>query len=107
MPLYLYRREDGTTFEQRQKFSDDALSTCPTTGQSVHRIPQASGIIFKGSGFYVNDNKAAAKPSPTPPAGDATAVASKDSATTSETVSTSSNAAKSDAKTQSKSEAAD
>ena len=59
MPLYTYRREDGTTFDYRQKFLDDPLTTCPTTGQKVVRIVQAPGIIFKGSGFYVNDSKKA------------------------------------------------
>lgn len=57
MPLYTYRREDGTTFEVRQKFLDEPLETCPTTGQRVGRVVQAAGVIFKGSGFYVTDNK--------------------------------------------------
>lgn len=55
MPTYTYRREDGTTFEIKQKFTDDPLEVDPATGQQVHRVPQASGIIFKGSGFYVTD----------------------------------------------------
>ena len=57
MPLYTYRRADGTTFEIRQKFLDDPLKVDPETGQSVVRVVQAAGIIFKGSGFYVNDSK--------------------------------------------------
>jgi putative FmdB family regulatory protein len=61
MPVYTYRRADGTTFDYRQKFSDAPLSTDPTTGQSVTRVVQAAGIIFKGSGFYVNDTKGANK----------------------------------------------
>jgi len=59
MPLYTYRREDGTTFDYRQKFLDDPLTTCPTTGQKVVRVVQAPGSIFKGSGFYVSDSKKA------------------------------------------------
>lgn len=59
MPIYTYRREDGTTFEHRQQFTDDPLETCPTTGQKVARVVQVPGIIFKGSGFYVNDSKKA------------------------------------------------
>lgn len=59
MPTYTYRREDGSTFDIRQKFSDDPLEVDPETGQKVHRVPQASGIIFKGSGFYVTDTKSA------------------------------------------------
>ncbi len=61
MPVYTYRRADGTTFDYRQKFSDAPLSTDPDTGQSVTRVVQAAGIIFKGSGFYVTDTKGANK----------------------------------------------
>jgi len=57
MPVYLYRREDGSTFEIRQKFSDDTLPVDPATGQSVIRVVQPAGIVFKGSGFYVTDSK--------------------------------------------------
>lgn len=60
MPLYTYRREDGSVFEIRQRFSDEALAVCPDTGQKVIRLVQAAGIIFKGSGFYVNDSKKSA-----------------------------------------------
>lgn len=60
MPLYTYRREDGSVFEIRQRFSDEALAVCPDTGQQVTRLVQAAGIIFKGSGFYVNDSKKSA-----------------------------------------------
>jgi len=59
MPLYTYRREDGTTFEYRQSFSDAPLTVDPQTGQKVTRIVQAAGVIFKGSGFYVNDSRGA------------------------------------------------
>lgn len=61
MPIYTYRREDGTTFDLRQKFLDEPLMTCPTTGQAVARVIQPAGIIFKGSGFYVNDSSKASK----------------------------------------------
>jgi predicted nucleic acid-binding Zn ribbon protein len=61
MPLYTYRREDGTTFELRQKFLDDPLRVDPQTGQAVVRVVQAAGVIFKGSGFYVNDSKNAGR----------------------------------------------
>ncbi len=55
MPIYVYEREDGTTFETIQKMSDDALTTCPTSGQKVVRKMSASTPIFKGSGFYKTD----------------------------------------------------
>ena len=57
MPVYKYRREDGTEFEIRQKFNDDPLTADPKTGQPVQRVIQAAGIVFKGSGFYVNDSR--------------------------------------------------
>ena len=62
MPLYTYRREDGSTFDIRQRFLDNPLEACPTTGQAVSRVIQPAGIIFKGSGFYVNDNNKAKNP---------------------------------------------
>lgn len=63
MPMYLYRREDGSTFEYKQKFSDDPLKIDPETGQGVVRVVQPTGVIFKGSGFYINDSKGASKQS--------------------------------------------
>lgn len=61
MPVYMYRREDGTTFEYKQRFLDDPLTVDPETGQKVVRVIQPTGVIFKGSGFYVNDSKNASK----------------------------------------------
>ena len=61
MPEYVYRREDGTTFNIKQTFKDDALTRDPQTGQKVVRVVQNTGVIFKGSGFYVNDSKKASK----------------------------------------------
>lgn len=85
MPLYTYRREDGTTFDIQQKFLDDPLSIDPSTGQKVVRVIQATGIIFKGSGFYVNDSKSGARNAATSPVktkeGETTATESKGSKT--------------------------
>jgi predicted nucleic acid-binding Zn ribbon protein len=63
MPLYTYRREDGTTFDYRQKFADNPLTVDPETGQRVVRVVQVPRVIFKGSGFYVTDSKDASKAS--------------------------------------------
>lgn len=63
MPVYTYRREDGTTFEVKQKFTDDPYTIDPATGQRVQRVVHAAGVIFKGHGFYVNDSKSASKAS--------------------------------------------
>lgn len=62
MPVYTYRRDDGSTFDIRQRFGDSPLQACPNTGQPVQRVIQPAGIIFKGSGFYVNDNNKAKNP---------------------------------------------
>jgi len=59
MPLYEYRCEDcGVRFERRQHINDDPVKVCPECGGTVHRLIHPVGIIFKGSGFYVTDNRA-------------------------------------------------
>jgi predicted nucleic acid-binding Zn ribbon protein len=56
MPTYVYRREDGTTFEIMQRITDDPLTVDPATGQKVTRvIGGGAGLIFKGNGFYLTD----------------------------------------------------
>jgi putative FmdB family regulatory protein len=45
-------------FERVQKFTDKPLSRCPECSKGkVRRIPQASAVVFKGSGWYVTDSK--------------------------------------------------
>lgn len=59
MPLYEYECENcGVRFERRQHMTDEPVQTCPECGGEVHRLIQPVGIIFKGSGFYVTDNRA-------------------------------------------------
>jgi putative FmdB family regulatory protein len=55
MPIYEYRRPDGTTFEVLQKMSEDALTHDPETGVPVQRVLTAPAIHFKGSGFHNTD----------------------------------------------------
>lgn len=61
MPTYDYEcKSCGYTFEYFQSMSDAPLDTCPKCGKEVRRlIGGGLGIIFKGSGFYVTDNKGA------------------------------------------------
>lgn len=62
MPTYLYRRDDGTTFELQQRITEDALTHDPDTGQAVTRIPaRGAGFVLKGTGFYQTDYKPAPK----------------------------------------------
>lgn len=63
MPTYVYKREDGSTFEIIQKMSDRPLTKCPTTGQTVKRvITGGGGVVYKGDGWYVTDYKDRGKP---------------------------------------------
>lgn len=55
MPIYEYRRPDGSTFEILQSFSDEALTRDPETGVKVQRVLHAPAVHFKGKGFYNTD----------------------------------------------------
>lgn len=59
MPTYDYEcTECGYTFEYFQSMSDEPLKVCPKCKGKVRRlIGGGLGVIFKGSGFYVTDNK--------------------------------------------------
>ena len=59
MPTYEYECvECGCRFDAFQSMSDDPLTECEHCKGPVKRlISGGSGIIFKGSGFYVTDNK--------------------------------------------------
>ncbi len=55
MPIYEYRRPNGTTFEVMQKMTDDALTHDPETGVPVERVFHPVAVHFKGKGFYNTD----------------------------------------------------
>jgi putative FmdB family regulatory protein len=55
MPIYEYKRPDGTTFEIVQSFSDDPLKKDPETGVPVERVFHPPAVHFKGKGFYNTD----------------------------------------------------
>ncbi len=58
MPLFEYECEQcGVRFERLQRKGDSVTGKCPECGGSVRRLIQPPGIIFKGSGFYVTDNR--------------------------------------------------
>jgi putative FmdB family regulatory protein len=58
MPTYDYECSNGHQFEHLQSIIADPLAECITCGAPVRRlIGGGSGIIFKGSGFYVTDSK--------------------------------------------------
>jgi putative FmdB family regulatory protein len=55
MPIYEYRRPDGTTFEILQSITAEPLTEDPETGVPVERVLHAPAVHFKGSGFYNTD----------------------------------------------------
>jgi putative FmdB family regulatory protein len=58
MPVYTYKcTQCDHRFEARQRFSDDPITECPICGSLVRKVITPVGIVFKGSGFYVTDNK--------------------------------------------------
>ena len=60
MPTYDYRCDDcGHFFEEFQSMKDPKLRKCPECGkESLKRlIGTGSGLIFKGTGFYLTDYK--------------------------------------------------
>ncbi|MEU6595223.1 FmdB family zinc ribbon protein [Streptomyces sp. NPDC046881] len=93
MPTYQYQcTECGEGLEAVQKFTDDALTECPSCKGRLKKVFSAVGIVFKGSGFYRNDSRGSTSSS-TPaskPAG-----SSSDSKTSSSTSSTSSSSSSS------------
>ncbi|GAA3711177.1 hypothetical protein GCM10022204_32370 [Microlunatus aurantiacus] len=62
MPTYQYRcTECGNELEAVQKFTDPALTECPTCAGQLRKVFNAVGVVFKGSGFYRTDSRADAK----------------------------------------------
>ena len=56
MPAYDYKCNScGHRFEERQSFYADPVASCPECESGASRQFVAVPIVFKGSGFYVND----------------------------------------------------
>ncbi len=64
MPTYDYIcNKCGHTFELFQSMSETPRKTCPVCKRVVRRLVSGgSGLIFKGSGFYLTDYKNEKKP---------------------------------------------
>ena len=58
MPTYEYECQScNHKFEKFQSMSDEPVKECEKCGKEVKKLFGTAGIIFKGSGFYVNDYK--------------------------------------------------
>jgi len=66
MPTYEYEcKSCSHNFEVFQSMSDAPLKECPVCGKEIRRlIFGGSGVIFKGSGFYVTDKGKSEKSAP-------------------------------------------
>jgi putative FmdB family regulatory protein len=78
VPTYQYTCTDcGEPLEAVARFTDPPLETCPACGGRLRKVFSPVGVVFKGSGFYKTDSRAAAKAgkrasadSPTTPGGE-------------------------------------
>ncbi len=59
MPTYVYKcAECGHVFEARQRMTEDPLTDCPRCERkAIRRVINSVGVVFKGNGFYVTDNR--------------------------------------------------
>ncbi|MFB7846511.1 MULTISPECIES: FmdB family zinc ribbon protein [unclassified Streptomyces] len=85
MPTYQYQcTECGEGLEAVQKFTDDALTVCPSCDGRLKKVFSAVGIVFKGSGFYRNDSRGSSSSStPASSSGKSSGSASADSSSSS------------------------
>jgi putative FmdB family regulatory protein len=96
MPIYEYEcTECRLRFERRQSFSDEPIKVCPDCSGATRKVMQPVGIVFKGSGWYITDNRGST------PAAESTPPAASDSKTESKPET------KAEAKTEAKSAAAE
>ncbi len=60
MPTYSYEcTECGDRFDAVQSFSEDSLTTCEKCSGRLRKLFNSVGVVFKGSGFYRTDSRAA------------------------------------------------
>ncbi|MEU0198785.1 MULTISPECIES: FmdB family zinc ribbon protein [unclassified Streptomyces] len=95
MPTYQYQcTECGEGLEAVQKFTDDALTECPSCQGRLKKVFSAVGIVFKGSGFYRNDSRgSSSSSSPASKSSSSSSSSSSDSSSSSSSSTSSSSSA--------------
>ncbi len=75
MPTYEYVcKQCGEQFEVFQSFKARPLKKHDVCGGPVNKVFHASGVVFKGPGFYATDSRSSAsKATPSASGGDTTA----------------------------------
>ncbi|MET9966002.1 FmdB family zinc ribbon protein [Streptomyces sp. NPDC006356] len=107
MPTYQYQcTACGEGLEAVQKFTDDALTECPSCQGRLKKVFSAVGIVFKGSGFYRNDSRGSSSSSSPASSKPSTSSSSGSSSSSSTSSSSSSESKSSSAGTSSSSSAA-
>ncbi|NPA30613.1 MAG: hypothetical protein GXO37_01280 [Chloroflexi bacterium] len=105
MPTYTFRCETcGVVFDKFLSFHDDqSRVTCPNGHTTVYRVFRPPAVVFKGSGFYVTDNrgsnsagKPAASKAETKGDGEGKSSSAKETSTAASKASSNGGAAKSD-----------
>lgn len=62
MPTYEYAcMSCGSHLEVYQRISEEPLRECGSCGGVLRKVFHPAGILFKGSGFYATDSRAARK----------------------------------------------
>jgi putative FmdB family regulatory protein len=98
VPTYQYQcTECGEGLEAVQKFTDDALTECPSCDGRLKKVFSAVGIVFKGSGFYRNDSRGSSS-SRSPASKPSVPSAASGSANSANSANSAGSAAKSDSK---------
>ena len=58
MPIYEYEcKKCRSRFEMKRSFGEDGSAKCPECRGKAYRIFTSVPVIFKGSGFYVTDQR--------------------------------------------------
>ena len=58
MPIYEYECSlCCSRFERKQRFDEEPVDICPKCQGKARRVIHSIPIIFKGSGFYVTENR--------------------------------------------------
>jgi putative FmdB family regulatory protein len=56
MPTYEYECPEGHAFEKFQKMTEKPRTKCPVCGKlATRKISGGTGLVFRGSGFYITD----------------------------------------------------
>ena len=64
MPIYDYHCDHcGHAFSVVRSFKDDDVTVCPNCGKHPRRLLSKPAIVFKGSGWYINDSRSSASTS--------------------------------------------